>query len=125
MTDGASIKLLDSVFSIPFLYDIYSHCDLVADQFSLGSYGTAAVGAFSCGRPVLTYIDEDRFREKGFPVPPVINCRTKEEIVSALEKVAAHPDLLKEKAGQMREWFLITHQYQAAAKKLNELLAEF
>ncbi len=117
-----NIIISEYVFSLPLLYDIYYYSDVVVDQFQLGSYGTSAVGAFSCGKPVLMYINEMIFKEKGFPVPPVINCKTKEDIVRALIRISSDRELLTTYKEKTKKWFKETHHNLASVEYLKKIL---
>jgi hypothetical protein len=119
-----NIIFSEHVYSLPLLYDIFFYVDVIIDQFKLGSYGTSAVGAFSCGKPVMMYIDEKVFREKKFSVPPVINCKTKEEIKAHLRNISEDSAILVKYKIETLEWFRNTHLADKAAIYLKNLLTE-
>jgi glycosyltransferase involved in cell wall biosynthesis len=59
-------------------------CDVLADQFFLGSFGSTMPRALMCGRPALIYLNEE-LHSWCFPeMPPVINVRTSDEIYFGL-----------------------------------------
>jgi glycosyltransferase involved in cell wall biosynthesis len=52
--------------------ELVRDCDIVVDQFVVGSYGTFAVEAMAAGRPVLAYWDEAVHAKVGLE-PPIVN----------------------------------------------------
>lgn len=66
------------------LVEYFNRCDVVVDQFHLGTYGTTALEAMACGAPVMMFIDP-RYHKMGYPVlPPIYNCRTEDEIYECI-----------------------------------------
>jgi len=59
-------------------------CDVVADQFFLGAFGTTMPKALMCGRPALIYLNAEMHRWCFPQAPPVVNVRTSEEIFEGL-----------------------------------------
>ncbi|MBK7674974.1 MAG: glycosyltransferase [Candidatus Accumulibacter sp.] len=83
--------------------------DVVVDQFKLGAFGGVVFKAMAVGTPILTFLDVERL-SKQYPVcPPVLNCRTQEEIVLAIRGALEHPDDLKALGGASREWMKRHH----------------
>jgi glycosyltransferase involved in cell wall biosynthesis len=60
-------------------------CDIVVDQFAVGSYGTFAVEAMAAGRPVIGYLDERTHAAVGVR-PPIVNA-TPQTLTAALESL--------------------------------------
>ncbi|GIK24337.1 MAG: hypothetical protein BroJett006_05830 [Betaproteobacteria bacterium] len=83
--------------------------DLVVDQFKLGAFGGVVFKAMAVGKPILTYLDEKRLL-KQYPVcPPVVNCRTEEEIISGLQPLLLSPNKLKHMGEASRAWMKKFH----------------
>lgn len=72
--------------------------DLVVDQFILGAFGGVLFKSLAAGAPVCTYLDEGAMLARYGEAPPVVNCRTTEEVV---EKVG-HLFRSEEAASRMR-----------------------
>ncbi|MGA2785825.1 MAG: glycosyltransferase, partial [Candidatus Bathyarchaeia archaeon] len=66
------------------LVEYYSAADIVLDQFTLGSYGTAAPEAMACEKPVIMYYSEDAFIRSFKELPPLLNAYTAAEIANNL-----------------------------------------
>lgn len=73
------------------LRNIILSSDIVVDQFTLGLFGTLALEAMSCGRPVVSCLDRSMFTEEngivgeGYDACPIVSAFTVEEIAEALE----------------------------------------
>lgn len=101
---------LPFALSKPVLFDIFRSTDVVIDQFSLGTYGTSAIEAMSCGVPVMMFIDNQAFYKKGWEPPPVINACTEEEIFQSLDGIASGRIDLERVGEDLFSWFSRTHQ---------------
>lgn len=68
------------------LIELYNQADVVFDQFWLGGMGIAAKEVLFCGTPLITYIANDGklFKSVLGSKPPVLNCKTEDEIYKAL-----------------------------------------
>jgi len=84
-----------------------AHC--VVDQFVLGSFGGVMFKALGVGAPVVTYLDENQLLRQYPQTPPVINCRTDQEIVAALSRLIHSPDELEDIGRAAREWISTYH----------------
>ena len=63
--------------------------DIVVDQFKLGAFGGVVFKAIAVGTPILTYLDESLLSGQYSERPPVVNCRTTEEIVEKMKTIIA------------------------------------
>jgi hypothetical protein len=84
-------------------------CDLVVDQFKLGAFGGIVFKAMAVGAPILTYLDEQRLLDQYPEIPPVINCRTTNSIVHALDSLAREPHRLVAQGQASRAWIKRHH----------------
>jgi len=98
----------------PQLVSMYRKCDVVLDQFVLGSYGTTAPEAMSCGRPVMMFLNEELNTMAFGEMPPVVNAKSPDEIVKALSSVGKKE--LLELGQRSRSWVLRKHSLEAVAK---------
>jgi len=98
----------------PQLVSMYRKCDVVLDQFVVGSYGTAAPEAMSCGKPVVMFLDQELNTMAFGEMPPVINTRSPDEIVDALSSVGKKGML--ELGQRSRDWILRKHSLEVVAK---------
>lgn len=100
---GASVQWI-SPLSRQELVTFYNLADVVVDQFSLGLYGGCAFEAWSCGKPVMVYLESYRemFREE----PPAINVRTEEEIYQKLLELVQSPAIASDIGVRARRWVL-------------------
>jgi glycosyltransferase involved in cell wall biosynthesis len=117
---GDSVYVLPGLPSKPLLRRLIWAADVVVDQFALGSFGTAALEAMACGRPVLMHIDETLFaqRRADHSPPPVLQAASEEEILRVLLELA---DGTIDAAGagqRARDWIAEYHGPQHLAKYL-------
>ena len=95
------------------LVDIYSLCDVVADQFGdIGGFGCIALEACACARPVVTRIDET-IVSRLYPWHPLLNAATPAEIAARFEDLQRHPETIAEKGAQGRRWIEQFHSHEA------------
>ncbi len=92
--------------------------DIVIDQFDVGGLGGVLAEAMSLGKPVMTYIDEDSIRVLYPELPPVLNCRTEEEITAQL-LLAQDRDFLKSLGQSAHEWI---YRYHSSETVMNSFL---
>jgi len=79
-------------------------CDVVADQFTLGSYGGIMVKSMAARVPVCTYLDEDGIGQCFDSFPPIINAQTEEEIFRELKAVISDPVKLRQIGCASKQW---------------------
>lgn len=84
-------------------------CDVVVDQFKLGSFGGILFKAMSCSAPVCTHLGEERMKAQYGDAPPAINCRTEDEIVSRLKEVLQDRSVLNRISEASRKWIKKHH----------------
>lgn len=84
-----------------------AHC--VVDQFLLGAFGGVLFKAMAVGAPIMTYLDESAVLRQYPQCPPVINCRTEEDIVQAIALLHRYPEKLKQAGSDARAWMKKYH----------------
>ncbi len=120
---GAGPSLfLPCALSKPYLLRLFSVVDLVVDQLVMGCYGTAAVEAMGAGTPVVMYVDERFFRERGWEPPPVINARSSSDVARLVREVLdGHRDLEADSAEAVA-WVERRHGREVFLRRLEEIL---
>ena len=83
--------------------------DLVVDQFKLGAFGGVMFKAMCVGAAVMTYLDVARVRRQYQIEPPVINCKTEEEIYTNAIKLISSPQMLLKSKAESRAWIKEFH----------------
>jgi len=100
------------------LIEYYNRADIVVDQFDIGVPGNICREAMSCGKPVMIYINTE-CSDLVYPDrPPVLNCRTEEEIYQQLLR-ASDKEYREQLGRQAREWILKYHHWE---KVINQLI---
>ena len=83
--------------------------DIVVDQFKLGAFGGVVFKAMAVGAPVLTYLNEPLLKAQYPVLPPVINCRTEQDIVEQISVLRSDALKLKTLGRQSKEWISTHH----------------
>lgn len=97
-------------------------CDVVADQFKLGSFGGVVFKAMAVGTPILTYLNEELVGRQYPVLPPVMSCSTEGEIVERMSRALADPTQLKLAGRAARKWI---QTYHGKAGTVNRQLDAF
>jgi glycosyltransferase involved in cell wall biosynthesis len=87
----------------------YRAADVVADQFTVGSYGGSALEAMSCAKPVLIDLDRERFEGRFATFPPVVNVAEPDAIAQALSGLFADPSARRRLGEEARAWVVAQH----------------
>ncbi len=106
---GDRVELLPFALSKTRLLHYYWAVDIVADQFTVGSYGASALEAMSCGLPLLIAVDRDRFAGRFPTLPPVMNVASPAEIGQALGALTDHAELRARVGAESRAWVKANH----------------
>lgn len=91
-------------------------CDIVVDQFLLGAFGGVTFRALAAGRPVLTWLRVEEVAASFGSCPPILNCRTEDEIAIALREALARPGELERIGRDARRWVEQRHSGYATAR---------
>ena len=103
------VTFLPCAVSKPTLYKFFQAADFIVDQFLMGTYGTAAIEAMSCGCPILMWIDELAFQKRGWEAPPVINVKTEADIFEAITAITSGQIDLEKSGLLAQEWIQKIH----------------
>lgn len=106
--------------------ELVSHmnmADVVADQFDVGAFGTTALEAMACGKPVLMHIDMAHADRCYSERPPILNAKTEDEILTALW-TAADRHQRDDLGVRARAWLLRFHDENTVAKQLVDIYRE-
>lgn len=99
-------------------------CDVLADQFWLGAFGSTTPKAFLHGRPALLYLDEQRHRWCMPELPPVLNAKLPDEVFDALREVYESEDRGQALGAKSRDWYERFHSNRVIVQRFAEVLAE-
>lgn len=97
------------------LVDIYSCCDMVADDYGAGWFGSICVEGFSCSKPVLSFVDE-KVMQTLYQWHPFLSSDTKEGNVFYIEKCYFDRQFLLNQGELGRKWALQYHSQDNAGK---------
>jgi glycosyltransferase involved in cell wall biosynthesis len=120
---GDRIRLLEHAMSKPRLLRYYKAADIVMDQFTLGSYGGSSLEAMSCARPLIMYLESERYASRFATAPPVVDARDPEQIGNALARLLDDPEERAQVGVAGREWVIANHG-PVLVRRSAELCAE-
>jgi hypothetical protein len=83
--------------------------DIVVDQFKLGAFGGVTFKSLAAGVPVCTYLSREALGGLFPTLPPVVNCRTEDEIVNEMTRLACEPARLTSLGVASRQWIKAYH----------------
>jgi glycosyltransferase involved in cell wall biosynthesis len=101
----------------------FNMADVVADQFDIGAYGTTALEAMACAKPVLVHVDKECAARCYSELPPVLSVRSEDEILAGLFDMqdASRRAVLGQRA---REWIVRHHDSETVGRQLVSLYRE-
>ncbi len=79
-------------------------CDIVVDQFKLGSFGGILFKAMAVGAPICTYLNEEQILKEYPAIPPVINCQTTDQLIHQLVDIIGDSSKLKFLSSASKQW---------------------
>lgn len=106
------------------VFQLYEHCDIVADQFHVGTYGSIFIEASLFKKPTLIHLNDEIFDKNA---PPHFECKNSHEVSLRLKEINANKSLLQ-KTGEAAYNFVYDlhcepcgHKYiEAIEKSLSE-----
>ena len=106
------------------LISLYNKSDIILDQFVLGSWGTAAPEAMSCGKPVLIHYNPQYIQKCFGSLPPMPNTKRADhkDLFLNMLFLAKNPNEREKIGRQSRDWVIATHHPRLVAKKHYEVL---
>jgi len=125
----ADLNLKDFVEWVPLsskpkLIELYNAVDVVADQFILGSYGTACPEAMSCAKPVVIHLEPSFILDFFGELAPVLEARTSDQVEKRLSQ-CLDPAFRNSIAKASRAWVLRHHAAEIVAKRHLEICERY
>ena len=100
----------------------YIHaCDLLADQFYLGAFGSTMPKALASRKPAMLYLNEEVHRWCFKEMPPVINTKTPEDVFQGLKKLYEDSDWREKLSSEGQVWYQEYHSNQVIASTLSHV----
>jgi hypothetical protein len=105
------------------MWYLYAACDVVADDFGAGWFGSIVVEAAASSKPVVTYVDETVMGDL-FTWHPILNRRLPADIASTFLSLYRSKYLLSETGRISRIWFEEFFSSTAARRYLLSIVHE-
>jgi glycosyltransferase involved in cell wall biosynthesis len=98
------------------LVKYYNIADVVFDNFVRGAFGTLAIEAMSCAKPLVGYAESRLWTQWHDSVPPVANARTEDQIYERM--IELEDDQAREEYGKLgRRWVLENCEMRLVAER--------
>jgi glycosyltransferase involved in cell wall biosynthesis len=104
------------MMSKPLLVEWINRSTVVADQFNLGSSGTAGFEAMSCAKPLVIYLSPSHYNRVYDEFPPILNAQSEDDILHALD-FCTDKKARNELGRKSRLWVSRHHDAVLVAKK--------
>ena len=123
----AACGIADRVVWLPIqtgisLGELMSACDVVADQFWLGAFGSLTPKAMRLGRPVLLNLNEERHHWCFSQLPPVLNCKEPPHVAKHLERLWRDPAASRAVGAAGKQWYETFHSNEVIAQRFAEII---
>ncbi|MCC7410760.1 MAG: methyltransferase domain-containing protein [Gammaproteobacteria bacterium] len=102
----------------------YQAADLVLDQFVLGVFGLTTPKAMACGAIVLTSYDPGTHAWCFPEPPPLVACRSEQEIYQAMVSLAGDPLRRQALARASRSWVCQYHSKRVIRRVLDDAVGK-
>jgi len=100
-------------------------CDVLADQFYIGSFGGTMPKGLLFGAPTLIYLNEAGLRWCLPELPPVVNARTPDDVFAALKRLHEDPDYARQVGDDSRNWYAKYHSSRVVADVFAAAVRDF
>ena len=98
------------------LVDIYSCCDLIADDYGAGWFGSICVEGSSCSKPVLSYIDE-KAMSTIYEWHPFLSSASSEGNSEHIARCYFDREFSRSQGELGRKWVLEYHSQETAGQR--------
>lgn len=98
------------------LMSYYQRCDVVVDQFKIGSLGSIGLESMNFSKPVIAYIDKDIYKTLYGEIPPILTSKNETELLMILEKLVDDQDFTKKIGKKSKEWIKKFHSSDSVIK---------
>ena len=115
-------EIINSTLIQKEMLEYYQKCDLVADQFRLGSIGLIGIDCLSIGKPLISYINEILYEKAYGEKPPVISSQDSKTLSSLMNKIIEDKTMYKEIGKKSKDWYQKFHSEDVLIKKYKTLI---
>lgn len=103
------------------LIEYYNASDIILEQFNVGSLGTGALEAMSCGKPMVAYFNEEDYKKCYSELPPILNAKTEQQIYEHLLEIGSDKLQISEIGNRTRKWIEKYHHWDGVIDRYIEL----
>lgn len=106
------------------LYEYYQNCDIVADQFGIGSFGYIGQEILKLGKPLMCYIEKDNYEKLYGEKPPVLSSQNVDELVMLMNEVITDKTKYQKVSLESKRWYEKYHSETVLIKKYISLFKD-
>jgi glycosyltransferase involved in cell wall biosynthesis len=110
-------EVLSSTLNQNEISELYNKSDFIVDAFTGGSIGLIGQESMASAKPLISYIDKELYQLLYGSIPPILSCRTEDEILLVLRNVVEKKNLYNKIGIKSREWILKYHNPEIQIKK--------
>lgn len=115
-------KILPTTLNQKELLDYYLSSDAIADQFGVGSFGFIGLEVLNIGKPLICYVDLEKYNQLYGESPPIINSNNSEEIEGLLKKLIEDKPYYEKICDTSHNWFMRFHDEEILIEKYIKLI---
>lgn len=95
----------------------YQNCDVVVDQFGVGSFGFIGLEVMHQGKPLVCYIEDEYYEKLYGEKPPVLSANDEEGVYQILKKLVENSQFCSDISELSRKWISKFHSGDVLIKK--------
>jgi glycosyltransferase involved in cell wall biosynthesis len=114
-------EILPSTLNQVELASYYQLCDVVIDQFGVGSVGFIGLESLNFGKPLVSYIDTTAYQKLYGEKPPILSSNSEEEVYQYLKKLVEDRCFYDDISERSRQWIFKFHSEDELIKKYWQL----
>ena len=124
------LKIENSVDYVPVankmqVQERIHNADIVADQFTAGTFASVSLEAMSCEKPVLVYIKKKEHNDYFGAIPPVINCQSIQSIENSLLELYENQKKIRRIGVASRKWVEEKHSPSVIFERMLHIIDDF
>ena len=97
------------------LVNYYSICDIVADEFATGWFGSIVIEGMACSKPTFCYVDEEVMKQL-YPWHPIISSKDPEKLAELIATYYFDKEKKEEQGRLSREWVMQFHSIKKGSE---------
>jgi len=110
-------RILPEVLNQSDMSFYYQNCDVVVDQFGLGSIGSIGLEGMYFAKPVVAFINENVYSKLYDEIPPILSSNTENEVYEFIKKLIESTEFCVTIGQKSSDWITKFHSKEKTLKK--------